>query len=213
MNRKVRTRRRILILFMLTVFAVFVLFLRFSVSPLVEELAVARVENRASYIINEAIEAQLRSDEIDYDHIVYLEKDVNGAITALKTNINEINRLKTQILSVIDTMLLDLDINEIGLPLGSLILPELFSGTGPKLPIKVLSISSSDADFRNDFSAAGINQTSHRIMMDVTITMTVLTPVGTESVTVTSGVVVAETVIVGHVPDSYVNVNPVDAGE
>ena len=110
-------------------------------------------------------------------------------------------------------MLLDLDINEIGLPLGSLILPELFSGTGPKLPIKVLSISSSDADFRNDFSAAGINQTSHRIMMDVTITMTVLTPVGTESVTVTSGVVVAETVIVGHVPDSYVNVNPVDAGE
>lgn len=206
MNRKRRIRRRILACLFLCLTVLVVLFLRLTVSPMVEKLAKARVENRASYIINEAIEAQLRSEQIDYDNIISLEKDVNGNITALKTNINEVNRLKTQILSVIDTMLLDLDVNEIGLPLGSLILPELFSGSGPKLPVKVLSISASDADFRNDFSEAGINQTSHRILMDVTITMTVLTPMGTESVTVTSGVVVAETVIVGNVPNSYVNV-------
>ena len=213
MNRKRRRWRRMLAIWVLALLVALVLFLRLSVGPMVEELAKARVENRASYIINEAIEAQLRSEDIDYENIVYLEKDVNGAITALKTNINEINRLKTQILSVIDTMLLDLDVNEVGLPLGSLILPELFSGSGPKLPVKVLSISASDADFRNDFSEAGINQTSHRIMMDVTITMTVLTPVGTEDVVVTSGVVVAETVIVGSVPSSYVNVKPAPTGE
>lgn len=203
-----RLRGRLLIILLLLLVLLVSVFLQFSVSPLVEDLARARVENRASYIINEAIEEQLRSDDIDYENIISLEKDINGNITALKTNINEINRLKTQILSVIDTMLLDLDVNEIGLPLGSLILPELFSGSGPKLPVKVMSISASDADFRNDFSEAGINQTSHRIMMDVTITMTVLTPVGTENVTVTSGVVVAETVIVGSVPNSYVNVKP-----
>lgn len=213
MNRKRRRWRRMLAVCLLALLVAMVLFLRLSVGPMIEELAKARVENRASYIINEAIEAQLRSEDIDYENIVYLEKDVNGAITALKTNINEINRLKTQILSVIDTMLLDLDVNEVGLPLGSLILPELFSGSGPKLPVKVLSISASDADFRNDFSEAGINQTSHRIMMDVTITMTVLTPVGTEDVVVTSGVVVAETVIVGNVPNSYVNVKPAQSGE
>lgn len=213
MNRRKRMRRRILLCLILLPVLGISLFLRFSVSPLIEDLAKARVENRASYIINEAIEEQLRSEDIDYENIVYLEKDINGSITALKTNINEINRLKTQILSVVDTMLLDLDINEIGLPLGSLILPELFSGTGPRLPVKVMSISASDADFRNDFSEAGINQTSHRIMMDVTITMTVLTPVGTESVTATSAVVVAETVIVGNVPDSYVNVKTPASGE
>ena len=149
---------------------------------------------------------QQRNDNIDYDAIVFLEKDRNGAITALKTNINEINRLKTEILSVIDTMLLDLDVNDVGLPLGSLILPEFFSGTGPVLPVKVMSISTSDADFYNEFTEAGINQTSHRIDMEVRITMTILTPVGTESVTATSTVVVAETVIVGTVPGSYVDV-------
>lgn len=206
MRWKRRARRRFLLVWLLLVTAALLLFLRLSVAPVVQELAKARVANRASYVINEAIEEQLENGQIDYDNIVFLEKDVNGNITALKTNIAEINRLKTQILSVVDTMLLDLDINEVGLPLGSLILPELFSGTGPKLPVKVMSISSSDADFRNLFAEAGINQTSHQIMMDVHITMTILTPVGAESVEATSAVVVAETVIVGNVPQSYVNV-------
>lgn len=190
----------------LLLLAACLLFLRLTVGPLVQELAKAIVSNKASSIINEAVEAQLRSDDIDYDSIIYLEKDYNGAVTALKTNINEINRLKTEILSVIDTMLLELDVNEVGLPLGSLILPEFFSGTGPTLPVKVLSVSTSDADFHNEFAEAGINQTSHRIYMEVRITMTILTPVGTEAVTASSTVVVAETVIVGTVPGSYVDV-------
>lgn len=67
-------------------------------------------------------------------------------------------------------------------------------------------MSSSDAEFHNAFSEAGINQTSHRIEMEVTITMLILTPVGTEDVTASSTVVVAETVIVGTVPGSYVDV-------
>lgn len=201
-----RHRGRVLAACLLLLLAVFLLFLRLTVGPLVQELAKAIVSNKASSIINEAVEAQLRSDDIDYDSIIYLEKDYNGAVTALKTNINEINRLKTEILSVIDTMLLELDVNEVGLPLGSLILPEFFSGTGPTLPVKVLSVSTSDADFHNEFAEAGINQTSHRIYMEVQITMTILTPVGTEAVTASSTVVVAETVIVGTVPGSYVDV-------
>ena len=201
-----RGRKRLLALTLLGMTVAFLLFLRLGVAPLVQELAKARVANKASGIINDAVEAQLRNDHIDYDAIVFLEKDRNGAITALKTNINEINRLKTEILSVIDTMLLDLDVNDVGLPLGSLILPEFFSGTGPVLPVTVMSISTSDADFYNEFTEAGINQTSHRIDMEVRITMTILTPVGTESVTASSTVVVAETVIVGTVPGSYVDV-------
>lgn len=213
MNRRRRNRRRALLIVCLLLLVGFALFLRLYIAPLVQELAKAIVSNRASYIINEAIEEQLRSEDIDYDRIVSLEKDVNGNITALRTNINEINRLKTQTLSVIDTMLLDLDVNEVGLPLGSLILPELFSGSGPKLPVRVMSISTSDAAFHNEFSEAGINQTSHQITMDVAITMTILTPVGTESVTAVSTVVVAETVIVGNVPNSYVHVDQPETGE
>ena len=211
MNRKRRNRRRCIVICLLAILIGTFLYLRLVIAPLVRELAKARVSNRASYIINEATEALMESEEIDYDRIIHLEKNVDGAITALKTNINEVNRLKTQILSVVDSMLLELDVNAIGVPLGSLLLPEFFSGSGPKLPVKVVSISMSDADFRNVFSEAGINQTTHRIMMDVQITMTVLTPVGTETVDAVSSVLVAETVIVGSVPNSYVRVEGMES--
>ena len=174
--------------------------------PLIQELAKAKVENQGQNVINEAIEEQLENGDIDYAHMVLLEKDLNGNVTALKTNMAEVNRLKTQTLAITDSMMLDLDVNEIGLPLGSVVFPTFFSGSGPKLPVKVLSISNSDAEFRNLFSEAGINQTAHQIMMDVVIDMTILTPVGTDTVRVVSSVVVAETVIVGNVPQSYVNV-------
>ena len=128
MRGRRRNRFRAAIVLLIVFLGAIFFYLQFSVAPLIVELAKARVDNRASYIINEAIETQMQSDDIDYENIVYLEKDVNGNITALKTNINEVNRLKTQILSVIDDLLLDLDVNEIGIPLGSLILPEIFSG-------------------------------------------------------------------------------------
>ena len=192
---------------LLALAALLVFYINQSVGPLIRDLATAAVSNRASAVINDAIEEQLRVGSIAYDRIIFLEKDINGNITALKTNIAEINKLKTQTLSVVDSMLMDLDVSEIGLPLGNLILPELFSGTGPVLPVRVVSVSTSDADFRNVFSEAGINQTAHQIMLDISISMTVLTPIGTQTVAAQSSVVVAETVIVGHVPGSVVSWN------
>lgn len=191
----------------LLVITALIVYMNVSVSPIIRDLARASVSNKASSIINDAIEKQLQTGQIDYDKIIFLEKDVSGNITALKTNMSQINRLKTQTLDIVDKLLLDLDINEIGLPIGNLILPELFSGTGPLLPVRVVSISNGEAEFRNVFSEAGINQTVHQIMLDVSIVMTVLTPGGTLNVDAVSSVVVAETVIVGSVPSSYVNLN------
>ncbi len=187
--------------------SVLVIYLNTKISPVIRELAKASVSNKASSIINDAIEKQLEEGQIDYDRMIFLEKDINGNITALKTNIGEINRLKTQTLDVVDRMLLDLDISQIGIPIGNLIVPELFSGTGPMVPVRIVSVSTSEADFRNVFMEAGINQTAHQIMLDITIVMTVLTPAGTQIVDASSSVVVAETVIVGHVPGSYVDLH------
>ena len=203
-QRQIRLRK--VLLAVLVIIGIGLGFLTRSMRPLVRELATAKVENRAQNVINEAVEDLLDSGRVDYERIVLLEKDVNGTITALKTNIAEVNRLKTQILSIVDSLLIELDVSEIGLPLGSVIVPTFFSGSGPLLPVRVLSISNSDAEYRNVFSEAGINQTAHQIMMDVIVDMTILTPAGTENVRVVSSVVVAETVIVGHVPQSYVNV-------
>ena len=137
--------------------------------------------------------------------MVYLEKDTAGNITALKTNMAEMNRLKTSILSLLDDRIYDISIDDISIPIGSLLFPDLFYGRGPKLPVRIISCSTSSAEFRNLFSEAGINQTLHQIALDVTVTISVMLPTGSLDVDVASEVIVAETVIVGTVPDHYVN--------
>ena len=134
--------------------------------------------------------------------MVYFEKNLDGRITALKTNMSEVNRLKTSILNIINDEIMDMDTSNIGIPVGSLILPELLAGRGPDIPVQILSISNSDAAFESFFTEAGINQTLQQLTMEVSVDVTVLVLGRTESFTVTSQVVVAETIIVGQVPDT-----------
>ena len=169
------------------------------------ELARTQITNGTSDLINDAIDEQIETGNILYDRIVYFEKDLNGRITALKTNISEVNRLKTDILNLINDEILAMDTSHLGVPLGSLFLPEFFSGKGPAIPVEILSIRNSDGSFQSFFTEAGINQTRHQLTMEVLVDVSVLVLGETDSFTVASQVVVAETVIVGDVPDTFLN--------
>ena len=202
MARRLRRFLGLLVFLLALALSSFVLF-RGKYRPVIRSLAETQVKNATSDLTNDAIAKQIAAGNIAYDRIVYFEKDLNGRITALKTNIGEINRLKTDILNIINDEILALDTSDIGIPLGSLLLPEFFSGKGPVIPVRILSIRNSDAVFASDFSQAGINQTLHRLNMQVSIDVAVLVMGQASSFTVTSEVVVAETVIVGEVPDTF----------
>ena len=202
MARRLRRFLGILVFLLALALSCFVLF-RGKYRPVIRSLAETQVKNVTSDLTNDAIAKQIAAGNIAYDRIVYFEKDLNGRITALKTNIGEINRLKTDILNIINDEILALDTSDIGIPLGSLFLPEFFSGKGPVIPVRILSIRNSDAVFASDFSQAGINQTLHRLNMQVSIDVAVLVLGQASSFTVNSEVVVAETVIVGEVPDTF----------
>ena len=196
----------------LTGFALFLLIalillltLRSKYRYVISDLAQTSVMNTTSDLTNDAISKQIAAGNIAYDRIVFFEKDLEGRITALKTNMSEVNRLKTDILGIINDEILALDNSDIGIPLGSLFLPELFSGKGPAIPVHILSIRNSDANFTSSFTQAGINQTLHRLNMEVSIDVAVLVLGDTSSFTMTTEVVVAETVIVGDVPETYLN--------
>ena len=177
--------------------------LRSKYRLVIEELAQTQVKNTTSDLTNDAIAKQIASGDIQYDRIVFFEKDLDGRITALKTNMSEVNRLKTDILNIINDEILALDHSDIGIPLGSLFFPELLSGKGPAIPVDILSIRNSDANFVSHFSQAGINQTMHRLNMEVSIDVAVLVLGQTSSFTLSSEVVVAETIIVGDVPQTF----------
>lgn len=169
---------------------------------MIRSLAETQVKNATSDLINDAIDKQIDKGNIQYDRIVYFEKDLNGKITALKTNMSEVNRLKTSILNIINDEILAMDTTDLGIPIGSLILPEFLSGRGPQIPIQILSISNSDAGFESYFTEAGINQTLQKLTMNISVDVAILVLGRTENFTVSSQVVVAETIIVGQVPDT-----------
>ena len=177
--------------------------LRSRLWPVARDLARTQVMNTASDLINDAILEQIMEGQIQYDRIVYFEKDLNGRITALKTNMAEVNRLKTETLNIINDQILAEDADHFGVPLGSLILPEFFSGKGPQIPVRILAIRNSDANFHSEFTEAGINQTLQQLTMDVLVDVTILVLGQTETFTVSSQMVVAETIIVGDVPATY----------
>ena len=195
--------RRMLCLLILGLLLWGAIFFRRQFRMITRDLAITQAKNQASDLINDAISQQMATDGIRYERIIYFEKDLQGRITALKTNMGEMNRLKTDILNLINDEILALDTNDIGIPLGSIILPEIFSGKGPDLPVRVISISNSEGDFFSNFSEAGINQTLHQLIMSVRLDVTILVLNETETFDISSQVVVAETVIVGTVPDTF----------
>lgn len=201
----IRFIRKILRAFLLlaVITAVLLLVFRIRYHDAIRELAETQVRNATSDLINDAIDKQIETGNIRYDRIVYFEKDLEGRITALKTNMTEVNRLKTSILNLINDEILALDTTDITIPVGSLLFPEFFSGRGPGIPVQILSIRNSDGSFSSYFSEAGINQTLHQLTMDVSVDVSVLMLGKAESFTVRSQVVVAETIIVGQVPNTF----------
>jgi len=202
MSRRLRGFFRIIALVLIAAVVGFFLF-RNKYHTAIRTLAQTQVMNSTSDLINDAIDRQIDNGNIHYDRIVYFEKDLNGRITALKTNMSEVNRLKTAILNLINDEILAMDTSDIAIPIGSLFLPEFLSGRGPGIPVHILSIRNSDASFTSNFTEAGINQTLQQLIMEVRVDVSVLVLGRTESFTVSSQVVVAETIIVGQVPDTF----------
>lgn len=204
MDMRRYVRRAIVVLFILAMALLAGFFLlRSRYYTVITELARTQVTNSTSDLINDAVAQQLAGGQIAYDRIVYFEKDLNGRITALKTNIGQVNALKTETLNIINEEILDTDESLLGIPIGSLFLPEFLAGRGPRIPVRILSVRNSDATFDSNFSHAGINQTMHQLNMHVLVDVAVLVLGRTHSFTVASQVVVAETVIVGDVPDTF----------
>lgn len=176
---------------------------RHSYADAIAGLAETQIRNATSDLINDAIDKQIDNKNIQYDRMVYFEKDLDGRITALKTNMSEVNRLKTDVLNLINDEILALDTSNLGIPIGSLLLPEFMSGRGPSIPVQILAIRNSDASFTSFFTEAGINQTLQQINLVVCVDVSILVLGKINEFTVASQVIVAETVIVGQVPETF----------
>ena len=212
MRRKIRSLIRFSLLLLILSVILFLVF-RSRYRDVIRELAETQVKNTTSDLTNDAIAKQIADGIIQYDRIVFFEKDLEGRITALKTNMSEVNRLKTNTLNIINDEILALDQSDIGIPIGSIFLPEFFSGRGIVVPVQIIAIRNSDGYFESHFTQAGINQTLHQLNMCVLVDVSILVLGHSASFTVSSEVVVAETIIIGDVPDTFLQTGGINGSE
>ena len=177
--------------------------LLWHLKPVMTSMATARVSNLVNRIVSAAVNEAVENGDIDYQNFVIFEKDETGHITALRSNVAEVNRMQGQITDEILHRLSEVATSELEIPLGTLTGSALLAGRGPSLFVRMQAVGSASAAFRNQFTAAGINQPRHQIFLDVDVYMSILLPGMKTSTRVSNEIAVAETVIVGGVPDTY----------
>ena len=195
--------RTILLLSLLLAAAIIVTIL-FFFRGLVTELAVSDAQDAVVITVNSIVKDIMQGEEFSSGRLIYLEKDSGGSITAVTTNVSAINILEAEILEAVVSETMETVIT-VYIPLGNLTGSALLLNRGPKIPVDVILLSSSMGGFRSELTAAGINQTRHQILLDLEVQLSLLMPWRTIDTSVFTEILVSETVIVGKVPESYLN--------
>ena len=184
----------------LAVLIVSVVFFR----SLTTQVAVSDAVDIVNSAVNNAVNCVISEGGYDFGYFVELAKDANGNITAISGNMAHINDLSTAILDKVMESADDGTIS-IAIPFGNLLGINLLSGKGPDINVDIVMLTSSKTDFKSVVQSTGINQSEYQLMLEVTIDIDVLVPWGTESATTVTEVIIADTVIIGKVPETYFN--------
>ncbi len=204
--------RRILVAFLVVAVmaAGLVSFALANLNPVVISMAEARSRQLAVEAINQAV-AEVMKSSVSYSDLIQVSTDSNGRVTMIRANTLLMNELASRTALTVQRNLAALEDEGVSLPLGSAFGVKLLSGSGPRILVGVVPVGSVTTRFVTAFESAGINQTRHEISLEASTQMRIVIPTGASTVSVSSVVPVAEAIIVGEVPSSYVNVPDVDS--
>lgn len=204
-NRKSRRKHFLLLLILISAVTILTIHLfNILLTNAVSEIAQAEAVNAATEIISSTVNDLISQENISYSGIVTLKYNEKGEIISADTNTILLNKLKSELSKAILEKFSDDERIKIQIPIGSLLKSELFSGRGPNINIKIKKAGEIKTDTSSTFTDAGINQTCHRISINVTLSFTILLPSQTKKISTTTSVPIAETIIVGTVPSAYI---------
>ncbi|MDE6107921.1 MAG: sporulation protein YunB [Oscillospiraceae bacterium] len=178
-----------------------------ALRPQMIAFAESQIQNRLNLISTQVISRVMSEQSLGYSDLVILQAGQGGEVSTMSVDAPKLNLLRAETIKEITDQILELDGQDLGIPLGLLTGIDVLSAAGPRLPVRVTSVASANGLFRNEFTDAGINQTLHRIMLDVTITAKLLLPVGVFETQITTPICISEAIVIGKVPQTYLNWN------
>ena len=195
--------KKIKILFIIIIAIITVKISLDAVLPIFETLCEDKAKSIATIVTNE--QATIVMKEHKYEDMFNIEKDNNGNITMVKSNINSINEIISDVAVKIQNEIDNRGNDDVKIALGSFTGFALLAGKGPAVKIKISSIGNVQTDLRSEFISQGINQTLHRVYLQVVCEVSILTPFEDIKCNITNQVLLVENVIVGNTPNTYYN--------
>ena len=197
------------ILLAILCFAALVLLILGIVEKNLKPTIVQIAESRASLIATETIHRVLYEKvlaDVNYNELMFIHKDSEQRITMMQANTIKISRIVSQANLEIKDALDNLKDETIEIPLGQTLGSQLFANYGPRINIKLAPVGKVKVSFTDEFQEAGINQVRHILYLNIETTIRIVVPLATEGVAVNNQVPIAETIIVGQVPNTYFGV-------
>lgn len=182
-----------------------------AILPIFDTLCKDKAKSIATIISNDQATVVMR--EHTYDELFTIEKDNDGNICMIKSNVFPINEIISDVAVKIQTEIDERGREDVEIALGSFTGFKLLSGKGPGVPIRISSIGNVETDLRSEFTAQGINQTLHRIYLQVDCEVSILTPYNSMTEKVSNQVLLAENVIVGRIPNTYYNLEGMNSND
>ena len=192
------------ILFGLAVVMLFLAAAAIFLKDLSTQIAVSDASDIVTVRINNAISEIMKNNDYGGDYFVTFEKNSSGEVSAISSNMARINALSAQILDNVVGATEDHSLT-VEIPIGNLSGVSLLMGRGPKIPVQIIVLTSSRVEFNNNIVTAGINQTKHQINLEVIVDIDILVPWETVNSQVVTEILIADTIVVGKVPDTYLN--------
>ena len=203
-SRKNIIFRRVVLLLVLALAVGLAVHLYWSITGVMLSVTEETMRARTAAAVNESVSETL-ADRLRYDDLIAVERDAEGDIRAMTANSYEINRIARDTAYLAQKKLQAMAEEGIAIPLGAFTGIEALAGFGPEAVLRILPVAVVTCRFSSDFSGAGINQTRHAVYLDVTAEVSVVLPGRTSSFSTLSQVLLAESVLVGDVPQMYLN--------
>ncbi len=177
--------------------------------PVFEEMCNEKIKTLAILITNQ--QSTIVMNKYQYDELYTVERDANGNIKIIRSNVVTINNMISDLTENIQKEFEQVGKQKITIPFGSLSGIYFLSGSGPEIPLDISVAGTVDTEIKSEFIAQGINQTLHRVYVNFECHMKIIIPLKSYTQEVTNQVIMAEHVIVGNIPDSYYNLEGIES--
>lgn len=174
-----------------------------AIEPIINRQCINMAKSLATKISNE--QATVVMKNYDYDDFINIIQDNDGNIKMIKSNVISINEVTSDVAVKVQDELDAIEDDDFSIRLGSFTGIKLFSGRGPKIYVRMSTVGSIETNLLSEFKSVGINQTLHKIYMEIQCTVAVLTPYSSSEQTIVNQILLAESVIVGATPETYYN--------